>query len=253
MKNIEIFLRSTVFNIFFFGVTAVMALSLLPTALLPRRVFMGVVWTWVRVVHVLERLILNLDYEVRGLENLPRDRTVIIAAKHQSAYETFKLHVLFNDPAIVLKRELLRIPVWGLYLSKIDPIAINRSDRGDALRSLITALDHVKDQHRPIIIFPQGTRVKYNATPTDKPYKGGVARMALQGNIPIVPLAMNTGLFWPKLSWIKRPGRVIFEFLPPIAPEGTPADIMHKLQSDIEGRSNALMDEAREKSPWLPQ
>ena len=231
-----------------------MAIGLLPTALLPRRFFMGVVHLWVRVTYILEKMVLNLDYEIRGLENLPRDKTVIVAAKHQSAYETFKLHILFNDPAIVLKRELLRVPVWGLYLSKADPIAINRSDRDTALQSLIGSLDRIKAQHRPIIIFPQGTRVKPDATTTEKPYKAGVARMALQGNIPIIPMALNTGLFWPKMSWLKRPGHVVFEFLPAIYPHEfqNTAAIMQRIQTDVETHSIALMNESRAQYKWLP-
>ena len=144
---------------------------------------------------------------------------------------------------MVLKRELLSIPVWGLFLKKIDPIAIDRSNREQALKSLLAGVAHVREQGRPIVIFPQGTRVKWNATTAEKPYKGGVAKMQQASNLPIVPMALNTGLFWPKLSWIKRPGRVVFQFLPPIPPGSDTASVMKKLEHDIENASNALMAE----------
>lgn len=247
MKTIETFIRSTIFNILFFGITAAMVILLIPTAFMPRKYLMMAARIWLRLTYFLERYVLNLRYEVRGIENLPRDRTVIIAAKHQSAYETFKLHILFGDPAIILKKELLKIPLWGLFLSKIDPIAIDRSDRESALRSMLESLDHVKEHNRPIVIFPQGTRVKPHETAVEKPYKTGVARMAIQGEIDIVPVALNTGLFWPKLSWIKQPGTVIFEFLPLIQVDKntTIKSIVDQLQNEIETHSIALMDETR--------
>lgn len=244
---IVIFIRSTVFNIAFFGLTGVLALCLLPTLAMRRERAMGIVHLWVNLTYVLEKIILGLDYEIRGAEHLPASAAYLVAAKHQSAYETMKLHRLFGDPAIVLKRELLSIPVWGLFLKKIDPIAIDRGNREQALKSLLAGVAHVREQGRPIVIFPQGTRVKWDATTDEKPYKGGVVKMQQASHLPIVPMALNTGLFWPKLSWIKRPGRVIFQFLPPIPPGGDTASVMKKLEHDIENASHALMAETLNK------
>ena len=196
IKKTEILVRSTLFNLAFFGITAFMALCALPTIWMKRERGMFIVHLWVRTVHALERIFLNLDYEVRGIENVPRGgQAFLLAAKHQSAYETMKLHILFDDPAIVLKRELLKIPVWGMFLKKIDPIAIDRSNRDSALKSLLAGVAHVKDQGRPIVIFPQGTRVAADITVDRKPYKGGIAKMYESSGLPIVPMALNTGIF----------------------------------------------------------
>ncbi len=245
VKNFEILARSIAFNIAFFGLTAIMALCMLPTVFMPRTQAMRIVSLWVRTVYLLERIFLNLDFEVRGREHLPQSGSYLVAAKHESAYETMKLHILFDDPAIVLKQELLKIPVWGLFLKKIDPIAIDRSNREHALKSLIAGALHVRDQGRPIVIFPQGTRVAPDTPVDKKPYKAGIAKMAEAAALPIIPMALNTGMFWPRNSWLKRPGKVIFEFLPPIAPGQPTADIMNELQTSLESTSTALRAESR--------
>lgn len=253
MKKIEILIRSTLFNIFFFTMTPLMALCALPTIWMPRERAMFIVHSWVKMVYALERLFLNLDYEVRGWEHVPQGTSFLVAAKHQSAYETMKLHILFGDPAIVLKRELLSIPLWGLFLAKIDPVAIDRGNREQAMKSLLAGVKHVQDQGRPIVIFPQGTRVKTDVTAAEKPYKGGIARMQAASGLPIVPMALNTGLFWPKNSLIKRPGKVIFQFYPAI-PAGKQTETLIKdLETIIETGSNALNAESRAQYDYLPK
>lgn len=253
MKKIEILIRSTLFNIAFFTTTPLMALCALPTIWMPRRKAMFIVHAWVRLVYALERIFMNLNYEVRGWENVPKGQSFLLAAKHQSAYETMKLHILFDDPAIVLKQELLNIPLWGLFLGKIDPVAIDRSNRDQAIKSLLDGVRHVKEQGRPIVIFPQGTRVLPDATTAEKPYKAGIGRMYELSGLPIVPLALNTGIFWPRNSLIKRPGKVIFQFLPPIVGGQNTDTAMKILQDNLENASNALTAEARKKYPYLPK
>ncbi len=251
MKKTEILIRSAIFNITFFTLTPLMALCGLPTIWMKRERAMYIVHGWVRMVYTLERYIMNLDYEVRGWEHVPQGTSYLLAAKHQSAYETMKLHLLLGDPAIVLKKELLRIPLWGMFLKKIDPVAIDRSNREQAMRSLLHGVQHVKEQGRPIVIFPQGTRVKSDTTTREKPYKGGIARMQEFSGLPIVPMALNTGLYWPRNSMMKRPGKVIFQFYPPI-PAGKPADIvMKELEQIIETGSADLNAESRALYPHL--
>jgi 1-acyl-sn-glycerol-3-phosphate acyltransferase len=252
IKTIEIFARSTLFNLAFFAATLAMAICTLPATFMARDKAMAIARLWVRLVYRLEKTFLDLDYEIRGWENVPQGQAFLLAAKHQSAYETMKLHLLFDDPAVVLKRELLRIPIWGRFLKKIDPIAIDRSNRDTALRSLIDGTLHVRAQNRPIVIFPQGTRVATDASTDKKPYKGGIAKMYQSSGLPIVPMALNTGIFWPRAGWIKRPGRIVFEFLPPIMPGKTIPEVMALLASDLENASIALTAEAREKYPYLP-
>lgn len=247
-----IFLRSTLFNISFFVVTGLSCLMFLPGLLLPRRHAMKIVKFFVGSVYILERLFLKLDYEVRGLEHLPEQGCYIVAAKHQSSYETFKLHTLFNDPAVILKRELLRIPLWGRFLKKSDPIAIDRSSRESA-QQIIDGAKRMKEQGRPIIIFPQGTRVHAWQTTADRPYKTGVARMQDATDLTIVPMATNTGIFWPKHSWLKWPGTVVFSFLPPIAPGQNISDVTRQIEILLETESKKLEREALSKDPRLPR
>lgn len=244
MKDFILILRSTTFNFAFYGLTALACIALLPGLLLPRKKAMGIVRLFVGGVYFLERNILLLDYEVRGREHLPRQGSFIVAAKHQSPYETMKLNVLFDDPAIVLKRELLRIPLWGRYLAISDPIAIDRSKGKESMKQLMEGANRVKEQGRPVIIFPQGTRVWPWQTPGDKPYKPGAVRMGAEAGLPVIPMALNSGMFWPRRSWLKRPGKVVFEFLPP-APEGSDTHAaMRYIQDAVERHSLALADEA---------
>lgn len=241
-------LRSLLFNLYFYVLTALACIVCLPTLALPRRYFMGVVHGFVHTVWFLERTILNLNMEVRGLEHLPKDGAYIIAAKHQSAYETLKLHILFKDPAVILKKELLSIPLWGLYLKKSDPIAIDRSSPKMAIKSMQNGACRVKEQGRPIIIFPQGTRVSPDTTPKEKPYKSGITRIQEATDLPIIPMALNSGLFWPKGGFLKSSGAITIKFLPPIKPGGKAQKTLKTLEKTIEEETISLMNEAREKA-----
>jgi len=238
------FIRSTFYNIFFFVLTGISCVLLFPTLFFPRRYYLAVVHYFVHTNALLEKIFLNLTYEIRGLENLPTSGSYLVASKHQSTYETFKLHILFKDPAIVLKKELLKIPLWGLYLKKSDVIAIDRSTPKMAIQSIKDGAKRVAAQGRPIVIFPQGTRVLPTTTPTEKPYKIGIIRMQEETGLPIVPLALNTGIFWPRNAlWIKKSGKVIFEFLPTVHAGQTNEDTIAEIGKLIEEKSNALMEE----------
>ena len=244
----RVYIRSIIYNICFYGLTFLACVLCLPALLLPRRVAMGVVYGFVHINAFLERVILNLRYEVRGAEHLPKSGAYIVAAKHQSAYETLKLHILFDNPAVILKKELLSIPLWGQYLAKTDVIAIDRSSREAATKSIQDGALRVKAQGRPILIFPQGTRVAVDDTPQNKPYKIGVARMQEATDLPIIPMAMNAGVFWPRNGFWKSSGTVVFEFLSPIE-AGQPKDkVIKQIEETVETASIALMNEAREAS-----
>ena len=241
------YFRSIIFNLLFYSITGFMCLLYLLLLPLPRSYFLRAIEFWVDVVQGLEKYILGLDYEIRGLENLPKDGAYIVAAKHQSVYETFKLHKFFKDPAIILKQELLKIPLWGLYLKKADPIAIDRSSPKQANLSINQGALRVKDQGRPIIIFPQGTRVRPNITAKDKPYKSGIFGIQKATNLPIIPLALNTGAFWPRNDFFKSSGKVIFEFLEPITPGKTKQELMQIIEDRVEAKSKILTEEAVEE------
>ncbi|MGB4106895.1 MAG: 1-acyl-sn-glycerol-3-phosphate acyltransferase [Alphaproteobacteria bacterium] len=238
-------LRSALFNIAFLGVTALMCVVYIPFLILPRRVFTGMVRLWIYVVTFFEYTLLGLTYEVRGREHLPKDGAFIVAAKHQSPYETIKLRILLSDPAIILKKELLSIPLWGWYLNKSGVIAIDRGTPERALKSIERGGIEMAQAGRPIVIFVQGTRVKPEETPSDKPYKSGIARIQEATKLPIVPMALNSGLFWPRSGWLKSPGRVVFEFFPPIPPGKHRKELMREMQDKIEAESSKLMNESR--------
>ncbi len=243
------FIRSTIFNLCFYALTAISCILLLPTLFLPHSVFLAIARGFSYSTAFLEKYILGLTYEIRGLENLPTKGSYIVAAKHQSAYETFKLHILFNNPAIVLKKELLKIPLWGKYLAKSDVIAIDRSSPKAAIKSIKEGAQRVASQGRPIVIFPQGTRVAPDITTKDKPYKIGIVRMQEATGLPIVPLALNTGVFYPKGSWIKRSGHVVFEFMPPIMPSDDSSEILRIIEMKLEEKSSRLAEEGKKTIP----
>ncbi|WP_207456361.1 lysophospholipid acyltransferase family protein [Azospirillum sp. SYSU D00513] len=233
-----ILLRSLLFNVAFNLWTALMCFALLWMLLLPRERMIRVVVWYLRTVAWMERVIVGIRYEVRGREHLPRSGSYILAAKHQSAWETMKLHLLVEDPAVVLKRELMRIPIWGWYAAKARMIPVDRGARGRAIASLTRNATPVRDEGRPIVIFPQGTRV----APGDyRPYRVGVGVLYETLEIPIVPMALNAGLYWPRRSFLKRPGTVVVEFLPPI-PAGLPrAEAMRLLEERLEEATDRIV------------
>lgn len=245
-------LRSTLFNLAFYVYTAAACFVALPTFLFPRSWFLWVIRTYLAINTALEKTILGLSYEIRGLENVPEDGAFIVAAKHQSPYETLKLHVLFPDPAVILKKELLSIPIWGKFLKKADVIAIDRSSKEKAMTSIVEGALRMKDQGRPIIIFPQGTRVGTHETTKDKPYKFGVARIYEAADLPVIPMTLNAGFFYPKKGWLKRPGRVVFEFLPAIKPGLKREEFMQTLEEKLEEKSIELLQDARYAEPETP-
>ncbi|MBI4031295.1 MAG: 1-acyl-sn-glycerol-3-phosphate acyltransferase [Proteobacteria bacterium] len=242
-----LFIRSALFNIAFYGTTALVCILCLPGLLLPKRQAMWIVKLFVHSVWFFERFILGLNFEIRGRENLPAAGSFIVAAKHQSPYETMKMHILFDDPAIVLKKELLKIPLWGWFLAKSEPVAINRSRAHESLGQIGEEGLRAKAQGRPIIIFPQGTRVHTWQTAQEKPYKAGVAKLRDVTGLPVIPMALNSGVFWPRSSWIKKPGRVVFEFLAPVQENLGIYEVVKDIQARLEHHSDLLVQEAQEK------
>lgn len=242
-----IFIRQILFNIAFYVGTALYCMVLTPLMLLPRPIYIIALTSYFKSVHLVEKYILGLDFEVRGLENAPKTGPFIIAAKHQSAYETMKMHVLFYDPAIIMKKELSYIPLWGWLAMKAKMIFIDRGSREVALKSIINGAKRVEREGRPLVIFPQGTRVSVDETTETRPYKGGIIRMYEATNQPILPIAMNSGLYWKKKAFFKYPGKVIFEYLPPIPAGLTSQEVMERLQNGLETKSAALVAEGRER------
>ena len=231
--------RALAFNIAFFAWTGIAGTIGLPFLLAPRAAAMKFGRFWARGVLVLLRLIVGLDHQIRGLDRIPRDGC-IIAMKHQSAWDALILPVVLGDPACVLKRELLLLPFYGWYAARAGSIAIDRKAGAGALRHLVAAARPVAAQGRPIVIFPEGTRVAPGAR---LPYQPGVAALYQALALPLVPAAVNSGVFWGRRSFLKRPGRITLEFLEPIPPGWTRRRVMAELEKRVETATTALLRE----------
>ncbi|CAK0753444.1 1-acyl-sn-glycerol-3-phosphate acyltransferase [Azospirillaceae bacterium] len=240
-----VFLRSLIFNIAFFSWTAFLCVALSWALALPRSKMMRVVCWYMKSVSFLEQAIVGIRYDVRGREYLPQTGCFLVAAKHQSAWETMKLLLLLDDPAVVLKRELMKLPVWGWFAAKAEMIPVDRGAPVRALKSLIAGARKVKESGRPIVIFPQGTRT---AIGERRPYRVGIGVLYEHLKVPIIPMAVNSGLYWPRNGFLKRPGTILVEFLPPIDPGLERFAAMLELETRLEAATDALVAEAQKNN-----
>ncbi|MBS0527463.1 MAG: 1-acyl-sn-glycerol-3-phosphate acyltransferase [Proteobacteria bacterium] len=233
-----LWLRSLAFNVGWYLGTAVIAIVGLPLLLAPRRWIIAWARLWIVFVLWWLRITVGLTHRVVGRENLPAG-PAILASKHQSSWETLSFTLLFDDIAIVLKRELLFIPVVGWAMARAGNIAVARGDGSTALRGLVKQAKAAIANGRSIVIFPEGTRV----APGDrKRYHVGTAALYRQLGVPVVPIALNSGLFWGRRKWIKRPGVLTLEILPPIPPGLSREVFMQTLQERIEGATSRLIE-----------
>lgn len=236
-----IVLRSLLFNIAFYLVLFVYLLAAMPTLLLPRGALFAMVRSWARVNFRLLRAICGVQAEFRGLEKIPPG-AALVASKHQSLWETFALCTLFDDPAFVLKRELLWIPFFGWCAAKAQMIPVDRGARSQALKTMTERARVEVLRGRQIVIFPEGTRRAPEAEPK---YKFGVVHLYAELGIPCVPVALNSGLFWPRRSFMRYPGTIKVEILDPIPPGLGKSEFGHRLQHDIESATARLVAEGQ--------
>lgn len=233
-------LRSLVFNFLFYLVLIVLMIVCLPVLVMPRSAVFKLGRFWARVSLWLLDVICGMKVEFRGRENLPK-APFIVAAKHQSMWETFALIVLFEDFCYILKRELTFIPLFGWYLWKANQIAIDRKKGSSALAQAAEKAKRIFADNRILFIFPEGTRRAAGAPPK---YKFGVAHLYDTCGVPCVPIALNSGLFWARRSMLRRPGTVVVDILEPIAPGLDKNTFFVTLQDRMETSSNRLLDEA---------
>jgi 1-acyl-sn-glycerol-3-phosphate acyltransferase len=170
-----------------------------------------------------------------------RRGALLVAAKHQSVWETFTLLTLFDDPAYVFKRELQWIPVFGWYAWKSRMIPVDRGARGGAMAGMIARAREEFARGRQIIIFPEGTRTAPGAPPT---YKSGVGQIYAACGVPCLPVALNSGLYWPRRKFLRYPGTIVLEVLDPIPPGLERAEFAERLEREIEGAVTRLTAEA---------
>jgi 1-acyl-sn-glycerol-3-phosphate acyltransferase len=234
-----IWLRSALFNLVFLGGTVLTVL--LGTLLLaaPAWVMIGYIRGWAWLVLGALRLVCGIRVQVTGIENLPPGGS-IIAAKHQSAFDTIVWITLLppgRDPVYVMKRELADLPLWGRIAALCGHISVDRTASASALRGMVRESQAALAAGRPVVIFPEGTRT----APGERvPYQPGVAALAKASGAPVVPVATNSGLFWGRRAFNKRPGTIHVEIMPPL-PAGLPrAALMARLEATIEDASAAL-------------
>lgn len=228
-------LRSALFNLGFFGLTIAMAILCLP--LLPwRGAVEAAIRLWARIVLWLLRVVVGLRVRQVGFAHLPAG-PAILAAKHQSAFDTIFWLTMRPMPAYVLKRELLWIPLYGWFAARAGMIPVDRAGGGAALRRMLRAAERALAAGRKIVIFPEGTRT---APGEARPWQPGVAALAATG-VPLVPVATDSGRFWGRRAFLKRPGVLSVVVLPPLPPGLPRAEMLRRAQAAVEAESLRLL------------
>lgn len=187
------------------------------------------------------KLVCGLDWELRGNPRAA-GTAVLVASKHQSAWETFVLQCILPDPAIILKRELLLVPFFGWALRKLRHLPIDRAGGLESLRETFEAARVRLGEGRQIVIFPEGTRRDLGAPPA---YQAGIFALYKSLAVPCLPVGLNSGRFWPHRGFIFRPGCIVIEFLHPIEPGLSREAFMQRLAQEIEGSSSRLLAEGK--------
>jgi 1-acyl-sn-glycerol-3-phosphate acyltransferase len=229
-------LRSLLFNIAFWLVIAVLGLCALPFTLLYPPLAFPVSRLWASTTLLLLRLFCGITYEVHGREYIPTG-PALVASKHQSAWDTVIFWMVLPRPIYVLKKELIYLPIFGWYLLFLKSIHIDRKSGGKAVKRMLRqAADRIRDKSQ-IVIFPEGTRIAPGAASI---YHPGVAAMYQHLDVPLVPVALNSGYYWSKNAFVKRPGKIIIEFMPPIMPGLKSREFLAKLQETIDSKSAEL-------------
>lgn len=242
-----VLLRSIVFNLCFYALLIVLMIVGLPLLLMRRQTVQAWARLWARLSLVLLHAICGLKVEFRGLEHLPKG-AALIAAKHQSFLETFALLRVIDDFTFVHKRELNLIPLFGWYLKGTAQISIDRARRSAALSEVAKGARRIFAEGRQLVIFPEGTRQPIGGAPQ---YKAGAAFIQAETKVVCVPVALNSGLFWPRRQFRRYPGTVVIEFLEPIAPGLRKAEFMRLLEERIETATQRLVADACRQNPSL--
>ena len=239
MSSSIAYIRSGIFNFLFFGWTAlVLALLWLAMPFSPSN-FRRAISIWPKGCFALLKII-GVSFEMRGLENIPA-KPVLFAVKHQSVWETVFFLWQHKDNAYIMKSELTRIPFWGWYMKKSSHVLVDRTGGASSMRDMMRKSKAIMDDGRSIAIFPEGTRMPPG---TIGKFHPGVAAIYTQLNATVVPVAVNSGMFWPRRVFLKKPGKIVIEFLPPIEPGMDRKEFMVELQSQIKTATQKLEKEA---------
>ncbi|HEX2760937.1 MAG TPA: lysophospholipid acyltransferase family protein [Rhizomicrobium sp.] len=226
-------LRSAAFLLWFALISVILSLIFVPVLILPRGATIWLARLWARATFWGLKVFAGIGFEVRGV---PPKGPVLVASKHMSMWDTLALYLVLDSPGIVLKRELLYVPFFGWFVWKAAAIPINRSAGASALRKMSQAAKTVLAEGRPVLIFPEGTRMKPGAAPD---YKPGVAGLYSQLGVACIPVALNSGVYWT--SFYKYPGTIVLEFLEAIPPGLKRAEFMTLLEKRIETATAAIL------------
>ena len=230
-------IRSIIFYFFIFLWTIFMGVICLPYLIFPSVYLRKPVNIWIIGIFKLLGLICHISYEIKGVDKIPK-KAVIIASKHQSAFETLAFFLHIKNSIFIHKKQLFWIPIFGQYLQKVNMISINRSEGTKAMRTMLKQAKQKIINGNSIVIFPEGTRKK----PGDPPdYKTGIAGIYKETETEILPVALNSGYCWPKHSFVKRPGHIIIQFLDIIPAKLDRSEVLKKIQSVIEEETNNLI------------
>ena len=224
-------IRNHLFSILFFSGIIFISLIFLPAFFLPRKVvlFGGKLMGYWSSFCL--KIVLSVKISVKGKENIINNKKFFIAASHQSMFETFYLQTIFNSPIFILKKELLLVPIFGWYLKKIGSISIKRNKvTKDNLGFFEDISQIINNSNRPLIIFPQGTRVSPDERP---PFKKGVSRIYEELNIACQPVAINSGYIWPKKGFKNTNKTITISILKPISPGLTKEEFIKLLEKNI--------------------
>lgn len=244
-----LYIRSLLCNFLFFATLGIGCIIQLPVALFPQKV---TIFYWDKVIMPIALFwvhsIGGIKFAFRGRENV-RSSNVIYACKHESALETYSFTQFAPTTTYILKKELIFMPFFGWAQYFYGMIPVNRKGGASAMKHMLSEVKKRTDKGRPVVIFPEGTRCQPGTT---KGYKSGVMFLAENLDLPVVPVAVNTGLFWAKNSFLRYPGTAVFEFLPPISAKGkTKEAFMSELENAIESKCKELNAEAVKKYPYV--
>jgi len=234
-------IRSFIFVIWLYGWMAILGILALPTLLLPRAAILWFIRLYARFVVFGLRLICGIRVEFRGQEHIPGG-PVLIAGKHQAMLDVFLPFLVFDDPVLVMKRELLWYPALGWYAMKTRMMAIDRAGGAKTMKRMLSlAKRRVKDEGRQMLIYPEGTRALPGAAPEYKP--AGIRAFYKSLGVPLVPFATNSGLCWPAHGMVRRPGLVVYEVLPALPSDMNPKAMLSELETQLEAASDKLLEE----------
>ena len=237
------FIRSLIFVIWLYGSMAVIGLAMLPWVAADERNVWVALRSWTRAILWGLRWIVGARVKFEGLENLP-EGGALIACKHEAMLDTVVPSLFLKEPVFIYKRELAKTPILGLYLGR-NQLAVDRGGYATALKSMVRGARDAVSKGRQVLIFPEGTRQEVDAPPD---YKPGIAAMYRDLNIPVTPIALNTGLIWKPKGIMRSPGTVTFKILPSI-PAGLSRDaFMRELENKIETESQALLPPDRRRT-----